>query len=197
MARNRARSTRAQLVAAAQATFAKHGLDRTLVSDIVRAAGVAQGTFYLYFKSKEDMVAAVAEELTNEMLGRVEEASVTAAASAAERLRAVCGVLGEMATLQGIPEVVELIHRPGNRAIHDRMVARALPRLVAVLEDVIEQGVAEGTFHVPSAQAAAWFVLSGLQGTELAGVPVAETPSAMAVAAEFALRALGYDQVRL
>ena len=46
---------RDQLVAAARRVFEKKGFARTSVSDIVKAAGVAQGTFYLYFKEKNDI----------------------------------------------------------------------------------------------------------------------------------------------
>ncbi|ASK61938.1 TetR family transcriptional regulator [Virgibacillus phasianinus] len=47
------------------------GFENTSISDIVKRANVAQGTFYLYFKSKNDLVPAIAEELltiTNDML---------------------------------------------------------------------------------------------------------------------------------
>ncbi|WP_430102644.1 TetR/AcrR family transcriptional regulator [Paenibacillus validus] len=44
---------REQLLAIAVERFAKHGYHNTKISDIVADAGVAQGTFYWYFKSKE------------------------------------------------------------------------------------------------------------------------------------------------
>lgn len=39
------------------------GFENTSISDIVNQANIAQGTFYLYFKSKNDLVPAIAEEL--------------------------------------------------------------------------------------------------------------------------------------
>jgi AcrR family transcriptional regulator len=49
------------LIEAALKLFEEQGYHATKVSDIVREAGVAQGTFYLYFKSKEDMFRSIAE----------------------------------------------------------------------------------------------------------------------------------------
>ncbi len=55
--------TREKIVAAAMELFAKKGFDRTTVDEIVARAGVAKGTFYLYFKSKDDLIRELAFEV--------------------------------------------------------------------------------------------------------------------------------------
>jgi AcrR family transcriptional regulator len=52
---------RTQLLTAARAVFARKGYDEATVSEIVGRAGVAQGTFYLYFPGKEALAGAFAE----------------------------------------------------------------------------------------------------------------------------------------
>lgn len=52
-----------ELLDAAERLFAERGIDATTVEDITRAAGVAKGTFYLYFGSKEHILAALRERL--------------------------------------------------------------------------------------------------------------------------------------
>lgn len=52
---------RTQLLIAARTVFAKKGYDDATVSEIVGRAGVAQGTFYLYFPGKESLAGAFAE----------------------------------------------------------------------------------------------------------------------------------------
>jgi len=52
---------RDQILDAARAVLAEHGYERTTVSQIAQRAEVAQGTFYLYFPSKESLPAALAE----------------------------------------------------------------------------------------------------------------------------------------
>jgi len=50
---------REQLLAIAVERFAKYGYHKTKISDIVAQAGVAQGTFYWYFKSKESIALEI------------------------------------------------------------------------------------------------------------------------------------------
>src|SRR4051794_12416163 len=55
---------RSQLLASARTVFARRGFDDATVSEIVGRAGVAQGTFYLYFPGKESLAGAFAELLS-------------------------------------------------------------------------------------------------------------------------------------
>jgi AcrR family transcriptional regulator len=55
--------TRAQLVEAGHALFAKQAVESVTVDDLVKEAGVAKGTFYVHFDGLEALIAAVAEDL--------------------------------------------------------------------------------------------------------------------------------------
>lgn len=59
---------RRELIACAQTLFYTKGYESTSISDIVNAVGVAQGTFYYYFDSKQAVLGAVVEELVAEYL---------------------------------------------------------------------------------------------------------------------------------
>jgi AcrR family transcriptional regulator len=183
---------RAELVSAAAAVFAERGVGSATVGDIVKAAGVAQGTFYLYFDSKDDAVLAVAERLADATVESIERAVAAPDARAVDKLFALRDAFSDSAVIAGASELIEIIHRPGNRVIHDRLAEHLTPRLVAIVQGIVEQGVDEGVFSVPDTHAAAWFVLGGLQSAELAGVPLAQMPAALTTAVELALRALGY-----
>ncbi|HXW89194.1 MAG TPA: helix-turn-helix domain-containing protein [Terriglobales bacterium] len=56
-------SRREELLAAATHIFAKKGYRAASVSDVIEAAGVARGTFYLYFRGKQDILFAVIDDL--------------------------------------------------------------------------------------------------------------------------------------
>ncbi len=58
---------RAQLLRAARKVFRAKGYDGASVSEIVREAGVAQGTFYLYFPSKKDAAVSLVDGLMETM----------------------------------------------------------------------------------------------------------------------------------
>jgi AcrR family transcriptional regulator len=59
---------RQDILDAAVRVFAEKGIPRTTVSDIAGAAGVAKGTFYLYFNSKEELLGALKERFVDEIL---------------------------------------------------------------------------------------------------------------------------------
>lgn len=186
---------RAELVTAAATVFAQRGVANTAVSDIVKQAGVAQGTFYLYFDSKDDVVLAVVERLAG---GLVDHAVtlVEAGSTAVDKLLILRDVFSDAAARQDAAELVDLMHRPENRALHDRFAQDMTPRLVPLVHAVVEQGVAEGAFDVDDTMTAAWFVLAGMQSAELAGPPPAEMPAALAKATDLVLRGLGYERPR-
>jgi AcrR family transcriptional regulator len=53
---------REQILAAALKCFSRDGFHQTTMADIVRESGLSQGTLYLYFKSKDDLIAAIADD---------------------------------------------------------------------------------------------------------------------------------------
>jgi len=67
-----------KILQAAIEVISEKGLDKTSISDIVKRAGVAQGTFYLYFRSKNALVPAIAENLLSLSLEKIKERAKTA-----------------------------------------------------------------------------------------------------------------------
>lgn len=60
-----------KILQAAIQVISEYGLDKASISDIVKTAGVAQGTFYLYFRSKNSLIPAIAEDLLTRTLDRI------------------------------------------------------------------------------------------------------------------------------
>lgn len=65
---------RADLLNAAREIFAERGYEATTVSEVVSRAGVAQGTFYLYFPSKMHLVLALSQEMQEQIEFAIREA---------------------------------------------------------------------------------------------------------------------------
>jgi AcrR family transcriptional regulator len=180
-----------QLVEAAAAVFARNGVASTTVDDVVREAGVAKGTFYLYFTTKDEVVTAVAERLVG-VVGLAMEASLRPdGRPAADRL---CGIALAMTTVGERPyerELIEMIHRPENRAIHDRLGGRIVAALRPAVAEVIADGIRDGEFTAQDPDRAAAFVLATMAAVEeLATVPEEVGPVVADVNA-FMLRGLG------
>ncbi|MFJ8527593.1 TetR family transcriptional regulator [Bacillus pseudomycoides] len=62
-----------KIVYAAIEVFQEKGVEKTKISDIVKLAGIAQGTFYLYFPSKLSVMPAIAEVMVEKMIHTVKE----------------------------------------------------------------------------------------------------------------------------
>jgi AcrR family transcriptional regulator len=185
---------RAELARVAARVFAERGVSATAVSDIVKAAGVAQGTFYLYFESKEDIVLAVVEQVAQQMLAAIRAAAEKTGATAAEKFRALSSVLVRYDVDPAITKLAAFIHTPENRALHDRLAENLVPGLIPLVETIVEQGVSDGSFEVPDTQAASWFVLGGFMSIEVSGTAPESFPAAIEAATVLALRALGYRE---
>ncbi len=70
-ARAQREERRAQILEAALHVFASKGYHAASITDLVDAAGVARGTFYLYFESKNDVFVALLDELLSTFRGSV------------------------------------------------------------------------------------------------------------------------------
>ncbi|MFM7509306.1 MAG: TetR/AcrR family transcriptional regulator [Actinomycetota bacterium] len=65
--RRQGAETRRKLLDAASDVLATKGFEATRIDDVVAAAGVSHGTFYLYYANKEDILVALAEECTTQL----------------------------------------------------------------------------------------------------------------------------------
>ncbi|ROO25182.1 TetR/AcrR family transcriptional regulator [Salinisphaera orenii] len=63
----RGEATRQKILRAAEQAFGTAGFFRASISDITRGAGVAQGTFYLYFQNKEDVLGELVRHMGREL----------------------------------------------------------------------------------------------------------------------------------
>ncbi|MGT2509351.1 TetR/AcrR family transcriptional regulator [Cupriavidus basilensis] len=74
VAAERRERMRARLAETALAVFAQKGVGASVIQDVIAAAGVSQGTFYNYFRTNDELLNAVAEELSNELINAIEQA---------------------------------------------------------------------------------------------------------------------------
>src|SRR6202030_4512225 len=67
---------RAQVLRHAKRIFARKGYHRTNVADIIARAGIARGTFYLYFQNKKDLFEELLEQVVGELTTRIQRLRV-------------------------------------------------------------------------------------------------------------------------
>lgn len=128
---------RLRLIESALLVFARKGIDAAVIEDVIELADVSRGTFYNYFKTNEDVMAAVLHELGNELLVLV-DAVVTQREDPVERL--ACGVRMVLHTTRRYPEFAKFASRVGVDSI-----ARNSPALLYLPRD-LQGGIDEGRF---------------------------------------------------
>ncbi len=79
---DRGRRTRRRILDAAEQVFGRDGFHGASIVDITRAAGVAQGTFYLYFPNKEALFVELVRTMGHDMRRHLHEATLGAAGRA-------------------------------------------------------------------------------------------------------------------
>ena len=134
---------RKEILDAAIELFEEKGYDDTAVSDIVKKVGVAQGTFYYHFRSKEDVLDAFLDEVVEEIRGKVTAISDL-------DLDAIGKVLTYFRVLNtvgvGRERMVDFIHEDRNAMLHHKIEKKIYPKVLPPFQKIIEQGISEGVF---------------------------------------------------
>lgn len=125
MARGKEAEARKQeILDAAEALFARKGFDETSTGDILEAVGIARGTLYYHFKSKEDILDAVIERMTRQLLANARAITEDESLPVLERLTKTMLSLNVQSAIG--QEVMAQVHKPQNALLHQKMQARLL-----------------------------------------------------------------------
>ena len=130
---------RERILRAAVKVFAKSGFYAARVSEVAKAAGVADGTIYLYFKSKDELLVSLFEDRVEKLLSYLQK-ELPKLETATEKLRRVIELqLGLLEGERDLAEVITVILRQSTKLMKEY----AAPKFVAYL-DAIAKVVAEG-----------------------------------------------------
>ena len=146
MPRKRTPDKRSRILEAAVKVFARKGYFGARVSEIAKNARVADGTIYLYFRNKEDILVSLFDEVMSEHIekGREELAEVEGAEG---RLQVIARhhlqLLGHNRDLA----VVFQVELRQSTKFLERFTAGWLQDYLAVISDVVEEGQNDGTFR--------------------------------------------------
>jgi len=134
------------ILEAAVKTFAQTGYHRTRVADIAREAGVADGTVYIYFKNKEDILVSLFQEL---MLRFVENlySELAHCKNAKEKLATI--ITYHLTTLAKKPDqakVTQIELRQTDQTINEG-ISGPLKSYFKLIEEVIDEGKMQNLYR--------------------------------------------------
>lgn len=150
-----------EILDTAQKLFFELGYEQTSVSNIIDAVGVAKGTFYYYFKSKEELLDHLAERFADEMAAKMSEIVENQSIGALEKLNLTYMQTGQykMENKKLMITFMRVLYRDDNTILRHKMFNRVNKRTAPMLARIIKQGVSEGLFDTPSAEEAGEFIL--------------------------------------
>jgi AcrR family transcriptional regulator len=146
---------RAQILDAASRVFLEEGLSSTTMDDVASAAGVAKGTVYLYFRSKEELVEALQARFAERLVTRARRLLDARSGERADQLdRYLSGVVDDMFDYSDLQHL--LFHQAPTHGTFDE--------IHGVIRSFIDRGVGSGEFHVSDPDLTARFLVEGLHG---------------------------------
>lgn len=179
---------REELMDAAQALFLKKGFAATSVSEIVEGADVAKGTFYLYFKTKDDVLAALRTRFIDGFCENVDAAMAEDHANWSDRIDAwVSACVNAYLDNVALHDLVFHQHRPANREM------KADNPVITRLTAFLEKGIKAEAWSVSHPRLFAAMLFDALHGavdhSVASGKPI-NRPELIRVVAEFYRNAL-------
>lgn len=135
---------RNEILDAAGRLFSTKGYNKCTINDILNAVGIAKGTFYYYFSSKEDVLDAIIDNVTETVGMRVNEIASNPELSPTMKL---LNVMLSMRVESNVDnELMEELHKPENALMHQKSLSLIVTRVTPVLTKIVDEGIDQGIF---------------------------------------------------
>ena len=163
-----------EILDVAEQLFAEKGFDNASTNDIINRIGIARGTLYHHFGSKEEILDAIVERMTHEKIAQASAIIADRGCPLLERLTK--SMLALNVDSEAGTEVLEQMHRPQNALLHQKMQERVIGGVVPLVARLVEEGNGTGLFNTkyPTDAAEMIVIYSNIAFDELAGLSPAE-----------------------
>jgi AcrR family transcriptional regulator len=135
-----------EILDATEKLFAAKGYEATTVNDILAAVNIAKGTFYYYFKSKENVLDAIIDKRINEGVKRAEKIAASPL-SPVDKFLAIIMAQKPQNNMQ--KDFNAVLHEKDNSKMHQKSITQYVIRLSPCLCQVVEEGIQSGLFSTP------------------------------------------------
>ena len=137
---------RERILRAAIEVFAKNGFYATRVSEIAKAAGVADGTIYLYFKNKDDVLITIFENGIQRLLVILREVAASEQPFDERITRIIELQLGLLEDQRDLAEVITVNLRQSSSLLK-QYAAPLFMEYIDVIAGLIREGQRQGAFR--------------------------------------------------
>lgn len=151
---------RAEILQAARDLFLEKEYEKATMQDVMERLGIAKGTIYHYFDSKEALLEAIVIDMVDARLVEMDLLLRKSKKNALEKMKKIIE-LGNMASDN--EKLLTPLHSPSNSAMHIRILSETIVKLSPIYEKLIRQGCEEGLFRTEHPLECAELLLSGVQ----------------------------------
>ena len=151
---------REEIITVARNLFLSKDYENTTMAEIMEILGIAKGTIYHYFASKDALFVAVLEDIVEKNVQDMKAQIDVSSKSALEKFQALVHAANIAHKNQ---KLVDQLHKPANEALHSRLLALALLKQAPLYAEIIRQGCKEGVFKTDAPLECAECILSAFQ----------------------------------
>ena len=137
---------RKEILDVAEELFVTKGYDKTSTNDILGRIGIARGTLYYHFKSKEDILNAIIERINSSLIARASTIASDTSLPVIERF--VMTIAGLKVDSEIGNEIIDQVHKPQNALMHQKMQKNLIEGIVPVIVRLVEEGKAQRIFNM-------------------------------------------------
>lgn len=132
-----------EILDVAERLFGTKGFDSTSTGDILNEIGIARGTLYYHFKSKEEILDAMISRMTNRLIGKAGEIAAQKEVPVLQRLTMMLLSLNVSGSNLA-QELLAQAHKPQNALLHQKMEKCMLTGINPIITDLIKEGITQG-----------------------------------------------------
>ncbi|MGG5254844.1 TetR/AcrR family transcriptional regulator [Neobacillus sp. SM06] len=134
-----------QIIDAAVVVIAENGFHQAQVSKIAKQAGVADGTIYLYFKNKEDILISLFEEKMGNFIEKIDQLIAGKESAVEKLLMMITAHFRLLSDDHHLAVVTQLELRQSNKEIR-LQINNILKRYLKVIDKILLEGIENGEF---------------------------------------------------
>lgn len=153
---------RSEIIAVAKELFSSNGYENTTVNDIIEKVGVAKGTFYHYFRSKEEIADTVIQDSIDSSVHFFKEIMKNSNLKAIEKFVCIIQFFSQETSNHFSNGLMSHLHHKDNVLLHQKMKVGMIKEYVPIISAIVKQGVEEGVFHTDFPDEITEFLLVGL-----------------------------------